>query len=217
MPRGKALACAACCDRPRLPLVSFRRPRSSQQARHPGNSRAWGCNPAARSTADGRNKSVGPLGEWTLALALACASGSLLEIGMSRCRRCQSQVSSPGIGGNAVSIDQTQRLRCVAGATCSIASTCAASAATVLPQTCRSLTAIRSLQAFRTSQDTDAVQASAGACLLAQLCCTYQGHCTVPVSRTTACAVSKFYMSLRRPPQCLPFSRVHEPCCRSCL
>lgn len=75
-------------------------PRSKQRIRHPGT-RVWReCNSTARSTADRRNESVDPLGEWNprqhYPLASTVASGKLLETGLSPCRRCQLQLSSPG-------------------------------------------------------------------------------------------------------------------------
>ena len=87
------------------------------------------CNSVTRSSADCRNESVGPLGEWSLgshyALAWVFASGRLLETGLSQCRRCHLQhFHRQAAGGDTVSINQTQRLRCVARSACSIASTC---------------------------------------------------------------------------------------------
>lgn len=145
-------------------------------------------------------------------LAWLFASGRVLETGLSQCRRCHLQPvpyqaatrfqlikhnvwdASPGVLVPSLLLAQYL--------------------AAVFPQSCRRCAAIRSLQAFRPSTDTDAMQASAGACLLLLRCCISQGVCRLPVSRTTACAVSKFYMSLRRPALCFlfVFSSCRQPC-----
>lgn len=91
-----------------------------------------------------------------------------------------SLAALPSPTGGTVSIDQTQCLRCVAGSASHLCASILVAAA-VLPQTCRSRAATRSLQAFRSSTDTDAVQASAALV-----------SCESPAPARVACRIAGF-------------------------
>ena len=142
---------------------------------------AWReCNSTACSCADRRNESVGPLGGWTLGSTTLSLAHFLLEECQKLACRSVANVTCPSarqaLSGDTVSTHQTQRLRCVAGSACSIeiASTCVACGCpTTSLRHCRSRAVIRSLQAFRSSTDTDAMQASAG-----PVCCCSIAACT---------------------------------------
>ena len=93
-----------CCHRSRLPLASCRpsphhcsKPQTRRRpSRHHHPSLKIDCNSTVRNSADCRNESVGPFGEWSLgshhALARLFASGKLLEGGLWQHHRCQLQL-----------------------------------------------------------------------------------------------------------------------------
>lgn len=152
----------------------------------------------------------------TLSLGYLFASGRLLETGLLQ----MSLAALPSASRDTVSMDKTQRLRCVAGTACPIVSANAAFGRRRRPPSDLSQSQSRCDQIAASLPLIHAhgcLGSFRGGSFAAMQPASARVACRCPVSRTTACAVSKFYMSLRRPLlSCLTFvmfaSRVNRVC-----